>query len=261
MKHALVDLAAGYIDGIACLVVDRLTRRRDQVRPILNAMEAMGGRLFFLWDELDTASDDPDTELRLHELVARAEREAERTSRRYKLVAQHRARMGLHHPSGRRAYGHTKDYRGLVDEEAARLLQAAMAVDQGRAVWAIAEEWTQRGIPTLERKGRWDAGVLRRMLVSTRMAGKRDLEGALIDVEYMPAILPEDLWRRVRVKLLDNPPKRGPRESRELTNIARCGVCGQPLAPKSTGLAPCTSARNALRFLARAVALSSSCPT
>ena len=31
------------------------------------------------------------------------------------------------------------------------------------------------------------------------------------------------------MKLLDNPPKRGPRESRELTNIARCGVCGQPL--------------------------------
>ncbi|MET0489021.1 MAG: recombinase family protein, partial [Acidimicrobiales bacterium] len=26
-KHALVDLAAGYIDGIACLAVDRLTRR------------------------------------------------------------------------------------------------------------------------------------------------------------------------------------------------------------------------------------------
>jgi DNA invertase Pin-like site-specific DNA recombinase len=100
-KHALVDLSAGFIDGIACLAVDRLTRRRDQVRPILNAMEDMGGRLFFLWDELDTASDDPDTELRLPELVARAEREAERTSRRYKLVAKHRAQKGLHHGSAR----------------------------------------------------------------------------------------------------------------------------------------------------------------
>ena len=157
-KHALVDLAAGCIDGIACLAVDRLTRRRDQVRPILNALEEMGGRLFFLWDELDTASDDPDRELRLHELAAHAEREAERTSRRYKLVAQHRARRGLHHPSGRRAYGHTKDYRQIVDEEAAKLLQAAKAVDQGRAVWAIAEEWTQQGVPTLEENGRWDAG-------------------------------------------------------------------------------------------------------
>jgi DNA invertase Pin-like site-specific DNA recombinase len=45
-KHALVDLASGTIDGIAVLCIDRLTRRRDQVRPILNALEELGGRLF-----------------------------------------------------------------------------------------------------------------------------------------------------------------------------------------------------------------------
>ena len=229
-KHALVDLAAGYIDGIACLAVDRLTRRRDQVRPILNAMEEMGGRLFFLWDELDTASDDPDTELRLHELVARAEREAERTSRRYKLVAEHRARKGLHHGSGRRAYGHTRDYRGLVDEEAARLLEAAKAVDRGKAIWTITEEWTQTGVPTAAGGYRWHAKTLRAMLTSPRMIGHREHKGALINVEYMPEIIPEELWRRVRGKLLDNPPRRGPGESRELTNIALCGICGLPMA-------------------------------
>ena len=228
-KHALVDLAAGYIDGIACLAVDRLTRRRDQVRPILNAMEEMGGRLFFLWDELDTASDDPDTELRLHELVARAEREAERTSRRYKLVAQHRARKGLHHPSGARPYGHTMDRRRLVDKEAKMLLQAAKAVDQGKAVGAIAAEWTKRGIPTVEGGTVWHHKVLTRILVDARMIGKREYDGALIDIEYMPPILPEELWRGVRRKLLENRPKRGPGESRELTNIAHCGVCGLPL--------------------------------
>ena len=229
-KHALVDLAAGYIDGIACLAVDRLTRRRDQVRPILNAMEEMGGRLFFLWDELDTASDDPDTELRLHELVARAEREAERTSRRYKLVAKHRAQKGLHHGSGHRAYGHAKDYRGLVDEEAARLLEAAKAVDGGKAIWTITEEWTQAGVPTAAGGYRWHAKTLRAMLTSPRMVGHRELEGALIRVEYMPEILPEELWRRVRARLLDNPRPRGPRESRELTNVALCGICGLPMA-------------------------------
>ena len=127
-EHALVDLAAGRIDGIACLAVDRLTRRSDQVRPILNAMQEMGGRLFFLWDELDTASDDPDAELCLHELARRAEREAERTSKRYKLVAKHRAQKGLHHASNHRPYGHAMDRRSLVDEEAAGLLQAAKAV-------------------------------------------------------------------------------------------------------------------------------------
>jgi DNA invertase Pin-like site-specific DNA recombinase len=60
-KHALVDLASGTIDGIAVLSIDRLTRRRDQVRPILNALEEMGGRLFALWDDLDTADDNPES--------------------------------------------------------------------------------------------------------------------------------------------------------------------------------------------------------
>jgi site-specific DNA recombinase len=240
-KHALVDLAAGHIDGIACLAVDRLTRRRDQVRPILNAMEEMGGRLFFLWDELDTASDDPDTELRLHELAARAEREAERTSRRYKLVAQHRAQRGLHHGSGHRAYGHTKDYHGLVDEEAERLRQAAEAVDQGKAIWTITEEWTQQDVPTAAGGYRWHAKTLRAMLTSPRMIGHRNLEGAeggLIDVGYMPAILDEELWRRVRGRLLDNPRPHGRRESRELTNIALCGICGLPLAAQMDRAGP-----------------------
>jgi site-specific DNA recombinase len=229
-KHALVDLSSGWIDGIAVLAVDRLTRRTNQVRPILNALEEMGGRLFALWDELDTAYNDPEhnTELRLHELVERAEREARRTSRRYKMLAEHRARKGLHHGSGRRAYGHTKDYRQLVDEEAAMLLTAAKAIDQGKAVWAIVEEWTQRGVPTVGGNGRWHAKVLRRMLTSPRMVGKREYEGALIDVEYMPPILPEELWRRVRNKLLENPPG-GRGESRELTNIALCGICDLPL--------------------------------
>jgi DNA invertase Pin-like site-specific DNA recombinase len=81
-KHALVDLSSGWIDGIAILAVDRLTRRTNQVRPILNSLEQMGGRLFALWDELDTAYPEHNTELRLHELVERAEREARRTSKR-----------------------------------------------------------------------------------------------------------------------------------------------------------------------------------
>jgi site-specific DNA recombinase len=201
------------------------------VRPILNALEEMGGRLFALWDELDTAYNDPEhnTELRLHELVERAEREARRTSRRYKMLAEHRARKGLHHPGNMRPYGHTKDCRHLVDEEAELLFQAAKAVDQGKAVGAIAEEWTQRGVPTVGGKDRWHHKVLTRILVSPRMVGKREHEGALIDIDYMPPILPEELWGRVRRRLLENPVKRGRGESRELTNIALCGICDLPL--------------------------------
>jgi DNA invertase Pin-like site-specific DNA recombinase len=52
-KHALVDLSSGWIDGIAVLAVDRLTRRTNQVRPILNALEEMGGRLEISSESVD----------------------------------------------------------------------------------------------------------------------------------------------------------------------------------------------------------------
>jgi len=262
-KHALVDLSSGWIDGIAVLAVDRLTRRTNQVRPILNALEEMGGRLFALWDELDTAYNDPEnnTELRLHELVEQAEREARRTSKRYKMLADGRARKGLHHPSNMRPYGHTKDCRRLVDEEAEMLFQAAKAVDQGKAVGAIAEEWTQRGVPTVGGKERWHHKVLTRILVSPRMVGKREHEGALIDIEYMPPILPEELWRRIRKKLLDDPPKRGRGESRELTNIALCGICSLPLISSLDKRGLCTFAGSAPLNLGLVVASLSSSPT
>jgi site-specific DNA recombinase len=227
-KHALADLEAGTIDGIACLAVDRLTRRRDQIRPILNAMEAMGGRLFFLWDELDTASDDPDTELRLHELAARAEREAERTSKRYKLAARYRAKKRLHQNGSRRPYGHTADWQLLVPAEAEILNEAAKRVAAGEAVFTIARDFTARGIPTATGKTTWQHDVLRQMLLSARMVAKREYDDAVIDLADVPAILPEELWQRVRDKLA--PRQRvGRRENRQLSNLCLCGLCGLPM--------------------------------
>jgi len=160
--------------GIAVLNIDRLTRRKDQVRPVLNALEEMGGRLFSLEDELDTADDNPDsnTELRLHELVARAEREARRTSERMRLMARHRARRGLHQNGSRRPYGHTADWRSLVPHEAEVLNEAARRVVAGEAVFTIARDFTARAIPTATGKTTWQHDVLRQMLLNARHGRK-----------------------------------------------------------------------------------------
>jgi DNA invertase Pin-like site-specific DNA recombinase len=230
-KHALVDLASGTIDGIAVLCIDRLTRRRDQVRPILNALEEMGGRLFALWDELDTADDnrESDTELRLHELVARAEREARRTSQRYKLVAKHRARRGLHQPGSRRPFGHTVDWLNLVPHEAELLNEAALRVVAGESLSAICRDWTRRGIPTSTGKALWRHSTLRETLLSARLVGKREYDEALIDLHEVPAILSENLWRQACEILGPRYARTGRREGRPLSNIALCGICGLPL--------------------------------
>jgi DNA invertase Pin-like site-specific DNA recombinase len=230
-KHALVDIASGRIDGIAVLNIDRLTRRKDQVRPILNALEAMGGRLFSLEDELDTADDDPDsnTELRLYQLVERAEREARRSSERMKLAIKHRARKGLPHRGGNRPFGHTEDWCGLVLEEARLLQIAAQGIDSdAETPFSIARTWSEKEVPTPTGKTLWEPKNVAYMLLSPRMVAKTECEGVLYNMPGVPAILDETLWLRVREKL-STKRKVGRRETRQSSNIALCSVCGLSL--------------------------------
>jgi DNA invertase Pin-like site-specific DNA recombinase len=230
-KHALVDIAAGRIDGIAVLNIDRLTRRKDQVRPILNALETMGGRLFSLEDELDTADDSPEanTELRLYQLVDRAEREARRASERMRLAIKHRARKGLPHRGGNRPFGHSDDWRGLMAEEARLIQIAAQGIDtQVETPFSIARGWTEKGVPTPTGKTLWEPKNVAYLLRSPRLIAKRECEGVLYDMPGVPPILEEALWLRVREKLTAKP-KVGRRETRQLSNIALCSVCGLEL--------------------------------
>jgi DNA invertase Pin-like site-specific DNA recombinase len=230
-KHALVDIAAGRIDGIAVLNIDRLTRRKDQVRPILNALEAMGGRLFSLEDELDTADSSPDanTELRLYQLVDRAEREARRASERMKLAIKHRARKGLPHLGGNRPFGHSEDWRKLVRREALYVQWAARTIDaETETPFSIARKWTDKKIPTPTGKTQWEPKNVAYLLRSPRLAAKTEFEGVLYDLPGVPAILDEELWLRVREKLTAKR-KIGRRETRQLSNIALCSICGLEL--------------------------------
>ena len=230
-QHALVDLASGTIDGIAVLNIDRLTRRKDQVRPVLDALATLGGRLFSLEDELDTADDRPgtSTEVRLHELVARAERESARTSQRVKLMAKHRARRGLHQPSSNRPFGHTADWFGLVPHEVELIQEATLRVIAGDSIHAICRDWTSRGVRTTTGVTRWTNDKLMYILTSARMIGRREYDGTSVDLVDVPAILPEELWRQVCEKLAPRQSTRGPREARQLSNIALCGICDSTL--------------------------------
>jgi hypothetical protein len=226
-----VDIAAGRIDGIAVLNIDRLTRRKDQVRPILNALEAMGGRLFSLEDELDTADASPDanTELRLYQLVDRAEREARRASERMKLAIKHKARKGLPHRGGNRPFGHDEDWREVVEAEARLIQVAAQGIDaETETPFSIARKWTDKEVPTTTGKTLWEPKNVAYLLRSPRLVAKTEVDGILYDLPGVPPILDEELWLRVREKLTAKR-KVGRRETRQLSNIALCSVCGLEL--------------------------------
>jgi DNA invertase Pin-like site-specific DNA recombinase len=230
-EDALVDIASGAIDGIAVLSIDRLVRRKDQLQPILDALDARGGRLLALEYKLDTADDRPgnDTELRLRELVARAERESASTSQRIKLMAKHRARRGLPQPTSNRPFGHTHDWSSLVPEEVELIHEAARRVLEGESIHAICRDWTSRGVSTTTGVTRWSNDKLVYILTSARMVGKRKVEGGLVELIDVPAILPEGLWRQVCAKLTTPESRRRRRTARQLSNIVLCGICGSTL--------------------------------
>src|SRR6266508_5808143 len=236
-ENALADLQAGRIDGIAVWKVDRLVRRVTQYRTVLDVLEQSGGRLFTLVEGIDTA--DPKRTfvngLILDLLVRLAEMESENTGVRVALAHEDRARKGLIHHSRLRPFGHTGDWFGLVLPEVKLLHEAAERLDAGEAAFSIAADWTAREIPTTAGRTRWHSDVLRRILLSPRMVGKREYGGTLLDLEGVPPIFDEETWQRVRDALA----KRRNHAARVvvhlLSNIALCGNCDRTVLTNTPG--------------------------
>jgi site-specific DNA recombinase len=236
-KNALLDLKAGRIDGIICWKLDRLTRRRSQARRLLTLLEDCGGRLFVVKDDIDTA--DPakreTTELVVNVLTGIAEGESRAIGERISLMHLDRARKGLVQPSSVRPFGHTEDWFGLVDSEVKVLHEAAERLLQGEASYSVAADFTARAIPKPSGKTNWNSNVLRRMLVSARMIGKREYDGTHYELEGVPPIFDEETWERLCLALAKRSVRSGPVETHLLSSIALCGICKCTLASSTSG--------------------------
>jgi hypothetical protein len=146
-----------------------------------------------------------------------------------RLAIKHRARKGLPHRGGNRPFGHSDDWRGLVAEEARLIQIAAQGIDtEAETPFSIARAWTNKEIPTPTGKTRWEPKNVAYLLRSPRLVAKTECEGVLYDMPGVPAILKEELWLRVREKLTAKR-RIGRRETRQLSNIAVCSVCGLEL--------------------------------
>jgi site-specific DNA recombinase len=224
-ENALDDLRAGRIDGIIIWKLDRLTRRRNQMRRILTLLEDCGGRLFSVVEGVDTA--DPAkkeiTELVLNVYIGAAQAESEALSERVRLMQYDRARKGMIQTGGERPFGHTKDWSELVPAEVKILHEAAERVLADEAPYSIARDFTQREIETTRGATLWYPEVLIKMLRSPRMIAMNEYGGKLYPYNNVPPIMERELWERVCAKLERRPA--APSEVRLLSNIAVCDIC------------------------------------
>jgi site-specific DNA recombinase len=235
--NALTDLKAGRIDGLIAWKVDRLTRRRSQARKLLTLLEECGGRLATVVEGIDTA--DPAkreiTEIALAIYAGSAESESEAIGERVSLMHLDRARKGLVQPSSVRPFGHSDDWQTLVSAEVAILHEAAERLFAGEASFSIAASFTAREIPKPSGKTNWNSHVLRRMLTSPRMVGKREYGGTLYALEGVPPIFDEETWEKLCAVLAKRGARSGPVETHLLSSIALCGICKRTLSSATSG--------------------------
>jgi site-specific DNA recombinase len=228
-ENALDDLRAKRIDGLIVWKLDRLTRRRNQMRKILTLLEECEARLVSVVEGIDTA--DPNkaeiTELVLNVYIGAAQAESQAIADRVRLMHYDRVRKGLVQRGGERPFGWTADYRELVPAEVKILHEACERVLAGESANSIARDFTQREIETTRGATFWSSEVLLKMLRSPRMIGMRNYGGELHPMHGVEPVFEPEEWERLRDKLTNGP--RPPTTQRMLTNLALCDGCLRPI--------------------------------
>ncbi len=159
-------------------------------------------------------------------------------------------------PHGRLAYGYRlviNPKTGAVEGrepdpvEAAIVQEIARRFLAGESVTALCRELNERGVPSphseakLARDGvstkGWGATTIRQLLTNPTMIAKRVERGEIVRDGKWDAILDDETFARCEAKYAD-PARRRTRERTEtrlLSGIAKCGVCGGPMTYARNG--------------------------
>ncbi len=232
------DVDAGLIDVIAVWEPSRATRDRRVWAALAATCEERGVRLGVNGRLYDL--DDPDDAFQLDLFFALATRESGTTRKRVLRATRAGAAAGRVH--GKLPYGYRRTYRQttsgpqldqqLPDEEQAPIVrEIARRAAAGEALYTIARDLNDRGVPG-PRQQLWDPRTVKRVAVSPTYVGKRVHQGKVVADGSWPAIV-DEATHAVCVSRLTDPARRtneGRHAQHLLTGLARCGVCGGPMA-------------------------------
>lgn len=227
----VADLRAGTVQGVIVWKLDRLLRRPRDLEAFLDLLQASGAVLASVNDTIDTSNATGQFVVRTFVNLANLESDtiALREHRKHREIAA----AGRPTKGGTRPFGLTREWDALVPQEAQHVRDAVRRILAGESVRGIASDWAGRGIVT-PTGGRWQPTPLRRLLVSPRIAGARELDGELIVSGAIPAIIDLATFRRLRAILTDPARRTSGVNARRylLTGFLRCGQCGKRLAAR-----------------------------
>jgi DNA invertase Pin-like site-specific DNA recombinase len=235
-RELLRRIEAGGIDYVICWMEDRAHRQVLELAEFINLCRKYNVTPITPAAEYDL--DDPDQISMWFIKVRFAEAEVEKMSKRLRRQRLQAAANGKRHGGGSRAFGTTGSgkrkvslHRALAEQDMIR--EAARRILAGDSLRSIVVDWNTRKPPVASAQGgKWNNSVLRRLLLSPRIAGYRDHKGALHEATEWQPIIPREQWQAVKA-ILEDPARRttvgGGQPKYLLTGLARCGVCNQPL--------------------------------
>ncbi|MGH2976031.1 MAG: recombinase family protein [Solirubrobacterales bacterium] len=235
-QQMLADLRDGAIDAVVVYDTDRLYRQPIELEEFFHICDdAKVTELASVAGDIDLASSDGKMMARMKGAVA--VKESDDKSRRIQRKAQELALDGKLGGGGTRPFGYEDDRKTIRASEAAVVIEAAQRVLAGEAVRSLCFDLNERGIRTVTGKA-WAPQVLRRMLMSGRISGQREHQGAIVaDAEWSGIISKRD-GDRLRA-ILSDPARRKTGLARRylLAGMLRCGKCGEPLVsrPRADG--------------------------
>jgi len=229
----LQAVAAGELDIVAVYHGDRLVRQPRDLEDLIDVGADRGITLISPTGTYNLA--DPDHQMMLRWMVARAKNEIDNMSRRFKDGHRRRREQGLVRSGGRggRPFGFESDSVTHREAEVTLIRECAERILAGEGVSTIARDWNGRGLKTVTGVN-WSHGTIKKMMLRPRLAGLMpdgESRGAWEPVLDDDVDRARELWEAVRAVL-----SRRSAEFTHATNarthllsrIPICGPCGNP---------------------------------
>jgi site-specific DNA recombinase len=235
-RRLLRDIADGLVDAVIVYDSDRFYRQPRELEEFLDVCEQADiDQLTQVTGDVDLGSADGKLTLRIKAAVA--VKESDDKSRRIRRKALELAENGKVSGGGTRPFGFEEDRITLRPDETVVIVELADRVLAGESIRSLCFELNERGITTTT-GGPWAPPVLRRMLKSGRISGRREHKGEIVADAEWPAIVSPETSDRLRAVLADPARRKNERVRRYLlAGMLNCGRCGEPMVsrPRTDG--------------------------
>ena len=204
-NRMLEDCKSHKLEIVITKDVSRFGRDTVEVLDAFNQLKALGVRVIFEGNSLDTANTDSDLMVAVMESIAQAENESRSENIRWGI--KQRAAQGTSKLYDRKCYGykHNEDGHLVIDEETAKNVKLIYDLYlSGQSVVGIIKELEKRKILSPTGKEKWCKRTIDVMLSNEKYTGNVELlKSGKSEIHYLasgnnPAIISKEIFEAVQ---------------------------------------------------------------